>query len=66
MRDECQEFLKVLGFVCFSCDNHEAEAMCANLSKQNRTTATVSEGKTQCLRVCARVCVCVPDIELLA
>ncbi|KAL9556397.1 hypothetical protein MBANPS3_001887 [Mucor bainieri] len=42
-RDECQEFLKTLGYVCLSCDNHEAEAMCANLAKSGRTTATVSE-----------------------
>ncbi|KAG1086544.1 hypothetical protein G6F42_020946 [Rhizopus arrhizus] len=43
-RDECQEFLKTLGYVCLSCDHHEAEAMCANLAKSGRTTATVSEG----------------------
>ncbi|KAK4509758.1 uncharacterized protein ATC70_007060 [Mucor velutinosus] len=42
-RDECQDFLKTLGYVCLSCDNHEAEAMCANLAKSGRTTATVSE-----------------------
>ncbi|CAO3611745.1 unnamed protein product [Mucor fragilis] len=42
-RDECQEFLKTLGYICLSCDNHEAEAMCANLAKSGRTTATVSE-----------------------
>lgn len=45
MRDECQTFLTALGYICLSCDNHEAEAMCANLSKLGRTTATVSEGK---------------------
>lgn len=44
MRDECQAFLTALGYICFTCDHHEAEAMCANLSKQKRTTATVSEG----------------------
>lgn len=43
MRTECQDFLKALGFVCFTCENHEAEAMCANLSKVGRTSATVSE-----------------------
>lgn len=43
MRTECQDFLKALGFVCFSTNDHEAEAMCANLSKLGRTTATVSE-----------------------
>jgi hypothetical protein len=44
MRDECQNFLRRLGYLCFTCDNHEAEAMCANLAKQKRTVATVSEG----------------------
>lgn len=44
MRDECQEFLTTLGYICLTCDNHEAEAMCANLSKLGRTSATVSEG----------------------
>ncbi|KAI9476166.1 MAG: PIN domain-like protein [Benjaminiella poitrasii] len=43
LRDECQEFLKTLGYVCFTCNDHEAEAMCAHLSKIGRTTATVSE-----------------------
>lgn len=43
IRTECQDFLKALGFICLSTDGHEAEAMCANLSKQKRTSATVSE-----------------------
>lgn len=43
MRTECQDFLTALGFVCFTCYDHEAEAMCANLSSSGRTTATVSE-----------------------
>lgn len=44
IREECQQFLKTLGYICFSCDNHEAEAMCAHFGKAGRTTATVSEG----------------------
>ncbi|RCH90760.1 hypothetical protein CU097_012085 [Rhizopus azygosporus] len=43
LRKECQEFLECLGYICFSCDNHEAEAMCAHLGKAKRTTATISE-----------------------
>ncbi|KAI9361814.1 PIN domain-like protein [Pilaira anomala] len=43
MRTECQDFLTALGFVCFTCYDHEAEAMCANLSRSGRTSATVSE-----------------------
>ncbi|RCH89788.1 hypothetical protein CU098_009680, partial [Rhizopus stolonifer] len=42
-RDECQAFLKTMGYVCLTCDSHEAEAMCAHLSKSKRTIATVSE-----------------------
>ncbi|KAI9250320.1 PIN domain-like protein [Sporodiniella umbellata] len=43
LRNACQEFLVELGHICFSCDNHEAEAMCANLGKLGRTSATISE-----------------------
>ncbi|KAI7870018.1 PIN domain-like protein [Spinellus fusiger] len=43
IRDECKDFLTALGYVCLTCNNHEAEALCANLSTHNRTTATVSE-----------------------
>lgn len=44
LRDECKDFLTTLGYICFTCDNHEAEAMCSHLAKAGRTTATVSEG----------------------
>ncbi|KAG1140039.1 hypothetical protein G6F37_010233 [Rhizopus arrhizus] len=43
LRNECQDFLQSLGYVCFSCNHHEAEAMCAHLGKAKRTTATISE-----------------------
>ncbi|OAD79927.1 hypothetical protein PHYBLDRAFT_162979 [Phycomyces blakesleeanus NRRL 1555(-)] len=45
LREECQFFLESQGHLCFSCEDHEAEAMCAHLGKTNRTSATVSEGK---------------------
>ncbi|KAI8888274.1 PIN domain-like protein [Backusella circina FSU 941] len=43
LRSECQHFLTGLGYTCFSCNKHEAEAMCAKMSKLKRTTATVTE-----------------------
>ncbi|CAO3672898.1 unnamed protein product [Rhizopus stolonifer] len=43
LRDQCQNFLRELGYICFSCENHEAEAMCAHLGKAGRTSATISE-----------------------
>ncbi|KAI9026403.1 PIN domain-like protein [Phycomyces nitens] len=43
LREECQNFLESQGYLCFSCEGHEAEAMCAHLGKANRTSATVSE-----------------------
>ena len=45
LRQECLEFLQTLGFICMTCENHEAEAMCSELARQNVTTATVTEGK---------------------
>jgi 5'-3' exonuclease len=49
MRSECQDFLTQLGYTCFSCNKHEAEAMCAKMSKLKRTTATVTEGSVVCI-----------------
>lgn len=46
MRDECIEFLRGIGFVCLTIENHEAEAMCARLAKEGRSNATVTEGKS--------------------
>ncbi|KAI7856311.1 PIN domain-like protein [Circinella umbellata] len=43
LRQECLEFLQTLGFICMTCENHEAEAMCSELARQNVTTATVTE-----------------------
>ncbi|CEP17258.1 hypothetical protein [Parasitella parasitica] len=43
LRDQCQEFLTAFGYVCLSCDHHEAEAMCASLAHSGRAVATVSE-----------------------
>ncbi|KAI9271730.1 PIN domain-like protein [Phascolomyces articulosus] len=43
LRQECLEFLRTLGFICMTCEHHEAEAMCSELARQNITTATVTE-----------------------
>ena len=44
MREECIEFLRGIGFVCLTIENHEAEALCASLAKEGRSNATVTEG----------------------
>ncbi|KAI8138100.1 PIN domain-like protein [Fennellomyces sp. T-0311] len=43
LRKECFDFLRTLGYACIMVDNHEAEAMCSQLAKQQLTTATVTE-----------------------
>ncbi|KAI8069248.1 PIN domain-like protein [Gongronella butleri] len=43
MREDCIEFLRALGYPCFTCDGHEAEAMCANMVTQGYANATASE-----------------------
>ncbi|KAG0184141.1 hypothetical protein DFQ28_011706 [Apophysomyces sp. BC1034] len=43
LRSECKDFLEALGYVCFTCNHHEAEAMCAHLARHGKTSATVSE-----------------------
>ncbi|KAI8968309.1 PIN domain-like protein [Mycotypha africana] len=43
IREECRDFLEALGYLCFTCNGHEAEAMCAHLGRAGITKATVSE-----------------------
>ncbi|KAI9281259.1 PIN domain-like protein [Umbelopsis sp. AD052] len=43
MKEECMNFLDALGYTCLVCDDHEAEAMCANLCASQITSATITE-----------------------
>lgn len=44
LREECKTFLSSLGYVCFTSEHHEAEALCANLVKNGKADGTISEG----------------------
>ncbi|CAO3629001.1 unnamed protein product [Cunninghamella echinulata] len=43
LREECKIFLSSLGYVCFTSEHHEAEALCASLVKNGMAHGTVSE-----------------------
>ncbi|KAI9302665.1 PIN domain-like protein [Cunninghamella echinulata] len=43
LREECKTFLSSLGYVCFTSEHHEAEALCANLVKNGKADGTISE-----------------------
>ncbi|KAI8097339.1 PIN domain-like protein [Halteromyces radiatus] len=43
MKDQCQFFLSTMGYTCMTCENHEAEAMCARLVEDGKADAIVSE-----------------------
>ncbi|CAO3634473.1 unnamed protein product [Cunninghamella blakesleeana] len=43
LRQESKSFLLSLGHICFTCENHEAEAFCANLVKSGKADGTISE-----------------------
>jgi hypothetical protein len=45
MKAECVDVLTTLGYTCLVCDDHEAEAMCANLCASRKASATITEGR---------------------
>lgn len=48
LRRQCKKFLEALGYVTLICEDHEAEAMCAQLAWHGVTSATVSDGNFSC------------------
>ncbi|ORZ24203.1 PIN domain-like protein [Absidia repens] len=43
IKRDCYSFLSSLGYPCFVCENHEAEAMCASLVRNGNADGIISE-----------------------
>ncbi|CAO3594214.1 unnamed protein product [Absidia cylindrospora] len=43
IKRDCYSFLSSLGYPCLVCENHEAEAMCANLVRNGNADGIISE-----------------------